>query len=98
MEDPNDPLVAESDVPSFDVLDKKIKEIDNSIIVYRIYYFFDSMAYRFQLLRKDRMCIIEIPRALLDDLGRDGTSADREISDIISLNIENEDCWAVVES
>lgn len=98
MEDPNDPLVAESDVPSFDVLDKKIKEIDNSIIVYRIYYFFDSMAYRFQLLRKDRMCIIEIPRALLEDLGRDGTSADREISDIISLNIENEDCWAVVES
>ena len=98
MEDPDDPLVAESDVPSFDVLDKKIKEIDNLIIIYRIYYFFNSMAYRFQLLRKDRMCIIEIPRALLEDLGRDGTSADREISDIISLNIENEDCWAVVES
>ena len=98
MEDPDDPLVAESDVPSFDVLDKKIKEIDNSIIIYRIYYFFDSMAYRFQLLRKNKMCIIEIPRVLLEDLGRDGTSADREISDIISLNIENEDCWNTVES
>jgi hypothetical protein len=98
MEDPDDPLVAESDVPSFDVLDKKIKEIDNLIIIYRIYYFFNSMAYRFQLLRKDKMCTIEIPRALLEDLGRDGTSADREISNIISLNIENEDCWMDVES
>jgi hypothetical protein len=98
MEDPDDPLVAESDVPSFDVLDKKIKEIDNLIIIYRIYYFFNSMAYRFQLLRKDKMCTIEIPRSLLEDLGRDGTSADREISNIISLNIENEDCWMDVES
>ena len=98
MEDPNDPLVAESDVPSFAVLDKKIKETDNSIIIYRIYYFFDSMAYRFQLLRKDKMCTIEIPRSLLEELDRDGTSADREISHIISLNIENEDCWNVVES
>jgi len=98
MEDPDDPLVAESDVPSFDVLDKKIKEIDNLIIIYRIYYFFNSMAYRFQLLRKDKMCTIEIPRSLLEDLGRDGTSADREISSIILLNIENEECWKDVES
>ena len=97
MEDPNDPLVAESDVPSFNVLEKKIKELDNAIIIYRIYYFFDRMAYRLQLLRKERMCIIEIPRALLEDLGRDGTSAEREISHIISLNIEDEACWKEIQ-
>jgi hypothetical protein len=98
MEDPDDPLVAEKDVPGFNIIEKKIREIDNNIIIYRVYYFFERIIYRFQLLRKDRMCIIEIPRALLEELGQDGTSADREISKIISMNIENEDCWSPVES
>lgn len=96
--DPDDPIVAEKDVPSFEIIEKKIKEIDTSIIIFRIYYFFSSMSYRFQLIRKDKMCMLEIPRALLENLGSDGVSSDHELSEILRLNIENEDCWVEVES
>ncbi len=94
MDDPDDPLVSEKDVPSFNLVEERIKEIDNSIIIFRVYYFFDSRIYRFQLIKKDKMCIIEIPRSLLENLGKDGTSAGRELSKILDLKIESDECWS----
>ncbi len=93
MDDPDDPVVAEKDVPSFNIIEQKIKEIDNTIIIYRVYYFFNTRIFRFQLIKKNKMCIIEFPRALLEGLGRDGTSAKHELSKMLDLNIENPECW-----
>ena len=93
MDDPDDPLVQEKDVPSFDVIEEKIREIDNTIIIYRVYYLFNYRTFRFQLIKKDKMCMIEMPRSLLESLGNDGTSAEKEVSRILDLNIENAECW-----
>ena len=98
MDDPDDPLVSEKDVPSYDVIEQKIKEIDNTIIIFRIYYLFDTFMFRFQLMKKDKMCMFEIPRRLLESLGNDGTSAERELLKILDANIENPDCWAEFET
>ncbi len=91
-------MVTEKDVPSYDVIEQKIKEIDPTIIVYRIYYFFKTFIFRFQLLKKDKMCVIELPRELLENLSKDSIAADRAVSDVISLNVENADCWAEFKS
>ncbi len=93
MDDP-DPVVLEKDVPSFDVVDQKIKEIDNTIIVYRIYYFFNTFVYRFQLIKKDKMCMIEIHRNMLENMHANGSSAEQKLAAIINNNIDNDECWA----
>jgi hypothetical protein len=93
MDDPDDPVVQEKDVPSFSIVSEKIKELDNTIIIYRIYYFFNARVFRFQLIKKDKMCMVEFPRDLLESLSNDGTSAENELSKILDLNIENAECW-----
>ncbi len=93
MDDPPDPLVTAKDVPSYQTVEEQIKEIDNTIIVYRIFYLFDSFIYRFQLIKKSKMCILEIPRNLLETLNKDGTRARQELSRILNLKIEDIDCW-----
>lgn len=93
MDDPLDPLVSEDRVPSYNVVEDIIREIDHTIIIYRVYYLLGIFIYKFQLIKKDRMCIIEIPRALLESQGTDGTRAETELSKIINKKIEDEDCW-----
>ncbi len=92
MDDP-DTAILEKDVPSFDVVDQKIKEIDNTIIVYRVFYFFNTFIYRFQLIKKDKMCMIEISRNLLESMNTNGSSTEQELKDIINNNIDNDECW-----
>ncbi len=93
MDDPDDPVVAEKDVPAFNFLAARIREIDNTIIIFRVYYFFRTRIYRFQLLKKNRMCIIEIHRDLLESIGKNGTSSERKLEEILDLNIEDPECW-----
>jgi hypothetical protein len=93
MDDPDDPVVEEKDVPSFNIIEEKIKSIDNTIIIYRVYYFFNSRIFRFQLIKKDKMCMIEFPRNFLESLNKDGTSAEQQLMRILDLNIENAECW-----
>ncbi len=93
MDDPDDPLVKANDVPSYVEVEEKIKEIDNTIIIYRIFYLFNSFIYRFQLIKKNKMCILEIPRSLLESMNKDGTRAERELQKILNLKIEDIDCW-----
>ncbi|HDZ00246.1 MAG TPA: hypothetical protein ENH52_02105 [Nitrospirae bacterium] len=94
MDDPDDPMVTEKEVPSYEIVAEKIKEIDNTIIIYRIYYLFNTFVYKFQLIKKDKMCIVEIPRSLLENLNKDGTKSEQELSKLLDLNIENPECWA----
>jgi hypothetical protein len=98
MDDPDDPMVTENEVPSYDVIAEKIKEIDNTIVIYRIYYLFSTFMYRFQLIKKDKMCMLEIPRSLLENLNKDGASSERELLQILDLNIENPDCWTDIRA
>jgi hypothetical protein len=93
MDDPDDPIVTEDKVPSYDIIEQKIKEIDNTIIVYRIFYLLNTFMYRFQLIKKDKMCMLEIPRTLLEELGKDGTASERELMRILNLKIESSECW-----
>ena len=93
MDDPDDPLITARDVPSYQAVEEKIKEIDNTIIIFRIFYLFNSFIYRFQLIKKNKMCIMEIPRSLLENLNKDGTRAERELQKILNLKIEDIDCW-----
>jgi bisphosphoglycerate-dependent phosphoglycerate mutase len=97
MDDTDDPVVEEKDVPSFSIIEEKIKAIDNTIIIYRVYYFFNSRIFRFQLIKKNKMCMIELHRNLLESLGKDGTSAEQQLMRILDLNIENDDCWNYFE-
>ena len=94
MVEPIDPLVSEDKVPSYNVVEEIIKEIDHTIIIYRIYYLLGVSIYRFQLIKKDKMCIIEIPRSILENIGLDGTKAQHQLSKIINTKIEDEGCWA----
>lgn len=93
MDDPDDPVVAENEVPSYEIIAEKIKEIDNTIIIYRIYYLFNTFTYRFQLIKKDKMCIVEIPRKQLEHLSHDGSSSEQEITKLLDMKIEDPECW-----
>jgi hypothetical protein len=97
MDDPNDPIVSEKDVPSFNIVENKIKEIDNSIIIYRVYYFFNTFMYRFQLIKQDKMCMLDIPRSLLENLSKDGTTSEQQLLEILNVNIEDSECWSHFE-
>ncbi|GBE05889.1 MAG TPA: hypothetical protein ENH31_07410 [Nitrospirae bacterium] len=92
----DDPLVTEDRVPSYEKVKEKIGQIDNTIIIIRTFYNFDNLTYRFQLIKKEKMCVMEIPKGLLDDLKNDGSSAEQELTDILKLYIENSDCWTYV--
>jgi hypothetical protein len=94
MVEPIDPLVSEDKVPSYNAVEEIIKEIDHTIIIYRVYYLLGVSIYRFQLIKKDEMCIIEVPRALLESLGTDGTSGALQLSEIINTKIEDAECWS----
>ncbi len=97
MDDP-DPVMNEKTVPSYETVEQKIKEYDNTIIVYRIFYFFNTFMFRFQLIKKDKMCSLEIPRNLLENLHSNGGSADQELNNLLDLHIEDAECWADFEA
>ncbi len=95
-----DPRVSEDRVPSYKKVEEKIREIDNTIIIARIYYIFNHLnsTYRFQLIKKNKMCIVEIPKKLLDNLKKDSNSAlEQELGDILNLYVQRSECWAEFE-
>jgi hypothetical protein len=90
----NDPMVAEDKVPSYEIVEEKIKEIDSTIIISRIFYIFDNLSYRFQLIKKDKMCMVEIPKRLLDDLKNGNPASEQELTEILKLYVKSSECWA----
>ncbi|RJQ15334.1 MAG: hypothetical protein C4560_10835 [Nitrospiraceae bacterium] len=87
-----DPRVSEDKVPAYEILESRVRQIDNTIIMYRVFYMLDSFIYRFQLIKKDTMCIVEIPARLLSDLKNGDPASDRELTGILSC-LEGTDCW-----
>jgi hypothetical protein len=94
--DMNDPIVAEDKVPSYKIVEEKIKEIDSNIIISRIFYIFDNLSYRFQLVKKDKMCMVEIPKKLLDDLKNGSPASEQELTDILKLYVKSSEYWAEI--
>ncbi|HDZ62629.1 MAG TPA: hypothetical protein ENH40_05745 [Nitrospirae bacterium] len=90
-------MVTEERVPSYEAVKEKIKQIDNTIIIYRVFYNFDNLSYRFQLIKKDKMCIVEISKTLLDELKNNGSSSDQKLAQILKLNTSSSDCWNKVD-
>jgi len=88
-----DRQVRKEEVPSYEIVEEKIKEIDGSIIVFRIFYIFMQIVYKFQLIKNDKLCTIEIPRKLLEGLkGRNGMLED-ELNKILEAYLIQTDCW-----
>jgi hypothetical protein len=88
-----DPVVAEDKIPAYSVVEEKIRQIDNTVIIARIFYVPDSLLYRFKLVKKDRMCMMEIPKRLLDDVKNDGANSDEELEKIVRFYVQRSDCW-----
>ena len=88
-----DRQVSRRDVPSFEIVEEKIKEIDGSIIVLRIFYIFMHIAYKFQLIKNDKLCSIEIPRKLLEGVRGRNSILEEELTRILDTNIQHADGW-----
>ncbi len=91
-----DPQVLKDKIPSYEIVEEKIKQIDGSIIILRIFYIFDHMAYKFQLIRNNKLCMVEIPKKLLDDLKRRGSTSEKELTEILDMYVQNSSCWTKV--
>jgi len=91
-----DPRVSEDKVPAYDIVEDKIRQIDNTVIIFRIFYILDSFIYKFQLLRKDKLCILEIPKKMLLDLKNGDLAADKEMTRILESCLDSSDCWKSV--
>lgn len=88
-----DRQVSGKDVPSYEIVEEKIKEIDGSIIILRIFYIFMHIAYKFQLIKNDKLCSIEIPRKLLEGVRGRNSILEEELTRILDTNIQHTDCW-----
>lgn len=88
-----DRQVSGKDVPSYEIVEEKIKEIDGSIIILRIFYIFMHIAYKFQLIKNDKLCSIEIPRKLLEGVSGRNSLLEEELTRILDTNIQHTDCW-----
>ncbi len=93
MDDEGDPEITAIDVPSFSLVEWKIKQIDSTIMVFRIFFVPVELIYRFQLMKKDRMCTVDIDRSLLDELKSGVRTAEEELAEILLISIENENFW-----
>jgi hypothetical protein len=88
-----DRQVSKHEVPAYEVVEEKIREIDGSIIILRIFYIFMHIAYKFQLIKNDKLCTVEIPRKLLDGLKNRNTSLEAELAKLIDTSLQHTDCW-----
>lgn len=89
-----DRQVSKEEVPSYEIVEEKIREIDGSIIILRIFYIFMHIAYKFQMIKNDKLCTVEIPRKLLEDLRKKNIILEEELNRIIISSLEHSDCWS----
>ena len=88
-----DRQVTREEVPSYEIVEEKIKEIDQSIIIIRIFYIFMHIAYKFQLIKNDKLCTVEIPTKLLDGIKRGNAFFEDELTSLINTSVQQTDCW-----
>lgn len=88
------PQVSKSLVPSYDIIEERINSMDGAVIIFRIFYIPESFTYRFQLLRNNRICMVEISRKLLDDLRSGEEDSDDELTRILKEHLQDSECWS----
>ena len=88
-----DRQVSKHEVPAYELVEEKIREVDGSIIILRIFYLFMHIAYKFQLIKNDKLCTVQIPRKLLDGLKQRNTSLEAELARLIDTTLQHTDCW-----
>jgi hypothetical protein len=90
-----DPQVSEENVPSYKTVEEKIRQIDSTIIIARTYYIIENLSftYRFQLIKKDKICMVDIPGKLLTDLKNKMLASEQELTDILKSHIQSPECW-----
>lgn len=91
-----DRQVTKHEVPSYELVEEKIREIDGSIIVLRIFYIFMQIVYRFQLIKNDKLCTVEIPRKLLEGLKSRNPLLEEKLNEILDASLQQSDCWVKV--
>ena len=91
-----DRQVTKNEVPCYDVVEEKIREIDGSIIVLRIFYIFMHIAYKFQLIKNDKLCTVEIPRKLLEGLKSRNPILEEKLTELLDSSLQHSDCWVKV--
>lgn len=91
-----DRQVTKHEVPSYEIVEEKIKEIDGTIIVLRIFYIFMHIAYKFQLIKNDQLCTVEIPRKLLEGLRGENPILEEKLGEILDSSLQHSDCWIQV--
>lgn len=91
-----DRQVTKHEVPSYDIVEEKIREIDASIIVLRIFYIFMEIVYKFQLIKNDKLCTVEIPRKLLEGLKSRNPVFEQKLAEILDESLQESDCWMKV--
>ena len=91
-----DRQVTKHEVPSYDIVEEKIREIDGSIIVLRIFYIFMEIVYKFQLIKNDKLCTVEIPRKLLEGLKSRNPILEEKLTEILDSSLQESDCWVKV--
>ena len=91
-----DRQVTKNEVPSYEIVEEKIREIDGSIIVLRIFYIFMHIAYKFQLIKNDKLCTVEIPRKLLEGLKGRNPLLEEKLAELLDSCLQESDCWVQV--
>lgn len=84
-------------VPSYKIVEEKIKQIDRTIMIFRIFFIPVESIYRFQLMKRDRMCTVELHKTLLDTLKNGDTTAEEELAEILLISIDNDEFWTDIQ-
>lgn len=85
--------LSEDKVPAYEKIKEKVGQIDDSIVIARVFYMFDTFTFRFQLFKKEKMCMVELPRKLLDAVKNDGVAPEHQLMNILNAYIESSECW-----
>jgi hypothetical protein len=88
-----DPQVSKEEVPSYEIVEEKIKQIDSAIIILRIFYILEHISYKFQLLKNNKICTVEISKKLLDELKDGNPTSEEKLMETLNLHIQRSDCW-----
>lgn len=80
-------------VPSYSLVERKIRQIDRNIMVFRVFFVPVESLYRFLLIRKDKMCTVAIDKALLEALKDGDKASEEELAETLLLSIDNDDFW-----
>ncbi|MDO8282644.1 MAG: hypothetical protein Q7U10_08525 [Thermodesulfovibrionia bacterium] len=83
-------------IPAYNIVEKKIRQIDRNIMVFRVFFIPVESIYRFLLIRKDRMCTVAVPKSLLEELKDGGTALEEELAETLLISIDNDDFWTEI--